>query len=148
MKVKHKILCPITDWEERVIERGRTVGAKIIERKVIGADPWNWFIGTEVKGKENIIPEAYYGNMKILMQDLDIVTKDVPKAGNAIIGKLVEMTNRTPEFVCTNPFGDLAKLGGWIDENFKTSFHKPYPPKVYHEVFGEEANTENETCTA
>lgn len=133
-----KILCPLSNWQERIAERGRGAGKRIRQRYILAADKWTWIVGVQTgDGTKPVVCEKFYGNMKCLISSLD------PNIVPIIIAALCKALKKNVEMPDSkNP----AVIGKWIDDNFNTSFLREYPPKVFQSIFKTDDDGEGETA--
>ncbi len=139
MKIKPKILCPISDWKETKVNRGPATGKIYKERMVLGADKFNFFIGTQVEGSDILKKDSYFHSLKAILRYVDLLKQvDKKEFCNNLISELVKRTGKTPKIELETPYENLVKLGEVLDKKFNTNFMKPYPPVVYYHLFGKE----------
>jgi hypothetical protein len=124
-----KMLCPLTDWKEEKITRGRFAGDTTRFRYVVALDQWNWCIASQVNEKGNIVGESFYGNMKTLLPNAQVI------AGKGFIAFVKELTkilgkkSKVPLNIDLNqkPYD----IGKELDDILETSYLKEWPPTVY-----------------
>ena len=138
-----KILCPITDWDTRIVAKGFAVGNEITTRYVIAGDSWGWNISLQNKGKDPA-GKKFWGNMKTFFYALP---EQCEKEGileglnpqtivETIVKALVEKTGKRsiPIPLLANK-EDLFNFGKKIDDIFGTSYMREYPPQVISRIF-------------
>jgi hypothetical protein len=138
MKIKFKILCPLTEWTDRKATRGRGAGNSITDRVVLAADKYNWILGTQNKENPDVLLDRnYYGSIKHVFSSLPEGNKK--DMVNRVIGELVKLTGKTSELSMEDPYSNFQKLGKWIDQQFGTSYHQDAGKEVlYKNLFKDE----------
>lgn len=150
MKIKPKMLCPITDWKEVIVTQGPQSGKTLRRRTWVGLNKFNFFLATETEGQEQEKwkQSSFFGTMRSLLSSIQYIKNiDMKYAVNNIIGELVKRTGKTPETNQIEPLKELDALGRWIDSEFGTNFLYPYPPMVYYNIFSKELNTDPSKIT-
>lgn len=123
------LLCGVSNWEESVTTKGRGVGSKIVRRKVVAADNWNWIAGEQRGGKDTdkIYPEGFYPSLRQL---LPVIGQE---GAVSVMKALQVMTGRTLEA----PIENLGEYGKNLDDLLDASYGclKEYPPTVLKRIF-------------
>jgi len=135
-------LCPITDWQTSIVEKGPFKGNETKQRYVAAADNWCWIIGLQ-RNKEdaNVVGEKFYGNMRhflpaLFKQISPVAPITVVKALLNRIGVKQEVpTEFTSEAEC-------EKYGKSLDDSYGTSYMREYPPTVMKRIFKSEEKDE------
>lgn len=142
-----KVLCPLSDWKERKVERGKSVGNTIIQRDVLALDPWNYIIGVQNKNDMNVIGQMYYGNLATLFIDLELVLfgQEFKYFIKQLIDILSNRLNKKFNLDIKNPHDNAEKIGKEIDRKYDISFLKEYPPTVYYRIFEKELENDHTT---
>ncbi len=133
-----KILMPVSDWEEKIISRGRTAGGTIKTRWIIACDNWNWIVATQSANEDGPLSNiSYYGNFRTLIPCLGpITTIDTNKIIPKIVATLKRSLNKDMSNVKLPPLNTGGRdMGAWIDETFDVSHMKEPVPTVYKRVF-------------
>jgi hypothetical protein len=139
MKSGATILCPISEWEEHLNERGRGAGKVIQTRKVVAVDKYNFILARENKSeKDKIYPISYFSSMRSLLPSIPYEVPNWEDAINDVIGTLSKKTGKTAQIEINDPMNNLEELGRQIDLKLGTSFFNPWPPTVYYNIFKKE----------
>ena len=135
MKIKPQILCALTEWKDTVGTRGRASGKKMSERVILAADKYNWILATEKQDNQGVlIDKSYLGSIRSVLKNLP-TEENVQKMIDTIIGSLVERTGIVAKLQMDNPYKDLERLGRWIDDSFRTSYHRDVNNTRFYEIF-------------
>jgi hypothetical protein len=129
-----KILCGITGWDKREVLKGRFHGRETCSRLALGASNWNWIVGIQRTEDSPLSQSKYFGNMACLLPYLfsNFGAEAVHAVVNSL-GEKVSVTITVPKFSSED---DAKKFGHFIDDTYRTSFMRNYPPTVCKDIFG------------
>jgi hypothetical protein len=135
-----KIFCNVTDWTERVGEKGRGKGNTITSRISIGRDKYNWIVGVENKGKDVLLETKYHNTFEQLLvvaltyPGVEVVTlvKNVLQTFKEKTGKMLDITGEDT----------LPGIGKKIDDFYKVNRFHEVDVQNIKKMFGKEEDDE------
>ena len=132
-------LCPITDWQESEVTRGRGKGNKNTTRVSIAGDNWNWMTCLEKQGStQPPIGQQFFGSIRLLA--LGIEGFDLAEVLPKVAKSLSERTGTVIEIPDCKTKADWVAFAVKIDATFGTSYAKAGNdgPQIYRRIFKDE----------
>lgn len=144
-------LFPLTPWNESVVSRGKYVGNKSRDRKVLCIDSWNWVFALQRNNEETApVGFGFAGNTRLLcscLKQYDIPIDPYDFLENLFVPFLAKRTGKG--ILKIDRSIDIKSLGKSIDDYYGSSFMREPIPQVRKRLGflgsdGEEAPTEVE----
>lgn len=132
------ILCPITEYETKIVKQGKGVGNTIKTRLVICFDKWCWSIALQTDDKEPVGQSFFKGFVHLI--PYAICEYKIDK--NNLIQTILKTLNKSIplDYSKAETWKQLSGIGKAIDNECKTNYNLLAHEGVYDRMIKENAN--------